>query len=66
MTAVVDPGKCINLTQGRCEICGKVCFYGAIQFMPKFQMNSKACDGCGLCAEICPSEALKMVPALQG
>ena len=62
LVAQVDPQACINLTKGGCETCGKVCFYGAIRFAPKLKLDPKLCDGCGLCTEICPSNALKMIP----
>jgi dihydropyrimidine dehydrogenase (NAD+) subunit PreA len=62
MVSEVDPARCINLTKGRCEACGKVCFYGAIRFAPLLELDPGCCDGCGLCAEICPADALRMVP----
>ena len=40
LAAKLDPDKCINLTKGGCEACGKVCFYGAIRFSPKLQPES--------------------------
>lgn len=61
MVTQVDSGKCINLTKDGCELCGKVCFYGAIRFAPKLKLDSEKCDGCGLCTEICPRGALNMV-----
>ncbi len=63
MVAGVDSEKCVNLKKGGCEVCGKVCFYGAIRFAPKLLLDPACCDGCGLCTEICPSEALRLVPA---
>jgi dihydropyrimidine dehydrogenase (NAD+) subunit PreA len=61
--ARVDPAKCLNLTKGGCELCGQVCFYGAIDFAPRLKMSPPECDGCGLCAEICPAGALTLMPA---
>ncbi len=61
LMAQVDPEKCINLTKGGCERCGKVCFYGAIEFAPRMTLHRKNCDGCGLCAEICPVGALELL-----
>jgi len=61
--AQVDPAKCLNLTKGGCELCGEVCFYGAIDFSPRLKLISSECDGCGLCAEICPVGALTLMPA---
>jgi dihydropyrimidine dehydrogenase (NAD+) subunit PreA len=62
LIAQVDPEKCINLTKGGCERCGKVCFYGAIEFAPKITLHRQNCDGCGLCSEICPVGALELLP----
>ncbi len=61
MVAQVERKKCINLKKGRCELCGKVCFYGAIEFAPRLKLDREKCDGCGLCTEVCPGEALKLV-----
>lgn len=58
----VDPERCINLTKGGCQVCGKVCFYGAIEFSPKLTLQPKNCDGCNLCVEICPVGALRLGP----
>ncbi|MGD0626397.1 MAG: tRNA-dihydrouridine synthase [Thermodesulfobacteriota bacterium] len=60
LVAQVDPVKCISLTKGGCEACGKVCFYGAIEFSPKLALKSQNCDGCSLCVEICPVGALRL------
>ena len=56
----VDPEKCTNLLRGGCELCGKVCFYGAIEFSPRLTLHPEQCDGCGLCTEICPVGALTL------
>jgi Fe-S-cluster-containing hydrogenase component 2 len=40
-----------------------VCFYGAIDFSPRLKMSPPQCDGCGLCAEICPVGAMTLMPA---
>jgi len=56
----VDPEKCINLTKGGCELCGRSCFYGVISFDPKLKLARDKCDGCGLCTEVCPAKALSL------
>ncbi len=56
----VDPEKCINLTKGGCELCGRSCFYGVISFDPKLKLARDTCDGCGLCTEVCPAKALSL------
>jgi dihydropyrimidine dehydrogenase (NAD+) subunit PreA len=62
LVAKVNPEKCVNLTKGGCELCGRVCFYGSIRFAPRLTLDTAKCDGCGLCTEICPSEALELAP----
>jgi dihydropyrimidine dehydrogenase (NAD+) subunit PreA len=61
MVCRVDPETCTNLRKGGCELCGKVCFYGAIKFAPKIIVSPEKCDGCGMCVEICPQAALRLV-----
>lgn len=58
----VDPDKCTNLKKGGCELCGRVCFYGAIEFSPRLKLKPEKCDGCNLCVEICPVSALRLAP----
>ncbi|WP_300459402.1 tRNA-dihydrouridine synthase [Desulfobacula sp.] len=58
--ATLDPESCSNLTKGGCELCGNVCFYGAIKFDPNMSLIRENCDGCGLCIEICPKGALTL------
>ena len=62
LMAQVDPGKCINLLKGGCELCGRSCFYGAIAFDPHLTLHRDKCDGCGLCTEVCPAGALRLMP----
>jgi dihydropyrimidine dehydrogenase (NAD+) subunit PreA len=62
LMAQVDPDRCINLLKGGCELCGKSCFYGAIEFDPKLVLYRDKCDGCGLCIEVCPAGALTLLP----
>jgi dihydropyrimidine dehydrogenase (NAD+) subunit PreA len=56
----VDPQRCTNLKKGGCELCGRVCFYGAIEFSPRLKLRPQNCDGCNLCVEICPVGALRL------
>ncbi|MBP1716100.1 MAG: dihydroorotate dehydrogenase family protein, partial [Deltaproteobacteria bacterium] len=62
MVSQVDPERCTNLKKGGCELCGKVCFYDAVEFSPRLKLKTKNCDGCNLCVEICPVGALSLVP----
>jgi dihydropyrimidine dehydrogenase (NAD+) subunit PreA len=63
LVSKVDAEKCTNLKKGGCELCGKGCFYGAIEFSPRLKIIEKNCDGCNLCVELCPVGALRLVPA---
>jgi dihydroorotate dehydrogenase (fumarate)/dihydropyrimidine dehydrogenase (NAD+) subunit PreA len=53
----LDPDKCT-----RCRMCKDWCFYEAIEYaddgIPK--ISKEACDGCGACAALCPTEAITM------
>jgi dihydroorotate dehydrogenase (fumarate) len=55
--ARVNPDAC-----SACGTCERICIY----FAPRktgevYEINAK-CDGCGLCAELCPKAAISMVP----
>ncbi len=52
--AVKDESKCTD-----CGLCQKVCRFGAIT--PEYEVNAFKCDGCSVCAAMCPEDALKMV-----
>lgn len=55
---VIDRGKCTE-----CEVCEELCRFDAIN---DFAIDDIACEGCGLCALACPSEAIKMERGLSG
>lgn len=43
----------------KCGICHRVCFYGAIQNEgSRYWVARQNCDGCGLCAQWCPSQSI--------
>ncbi len=57
------PAKVAALIQDlctNCRLCGKVCFYDAIEFTPDMTFIPESCDGCGLCLEFCPTGAIRM------
>jgi len=53
-----------KINKEKCTSCGKcftVCIYDAIEKDDgKFKVNQN-CDGCGLCAELCPVKAISMI-----
>lgn len=56
---VLDTEKCT-----RCLICYMYCPDAAIEWKPdakEIEFNYKYCKGCGICANECPQEAIKMV-----
>jgi dihydropyrimidine dehydrogenase (NAD+) subunit PreA len=54
--AAIDQELCRD-----CDICAKVCFYGAIRKVDgQVKADRSACDGCGLCAQWCPAGAITL------
>ncbi|NLA24338.1 MAG: P-loop NTPase [Bacteroidales bacterium] len=58
-TAVIDYDKCTN-----CGICYDHCRFDAIFYNKedKVEILETSCDGCRLCATVCPEKAITMVP----
>ncbi len=55
--AVVDYSLCLN-----CGLCKEYCRFGAITFLEgMIAIHEISCDGCRLCARICPQNAIRMV-----
>jgi heterodisulfide reductase subunit A len=57
ITAAVDKERCSG-----CRICGGVCPYKAISFMPETEtsrVNALLCHGCGTCVAACPAGAIQ-------
>jgi pyruvate ferredoxin oxidoreductase delta subunit len=56
---VRDPEKC-----NKCLLCHIFCPEGAIIWNPEkedIESDYKHCKGCGICANECPQEAIKMI-----
>lgn len=59
---VLDTKKCIN-----CRICQKVCKFQALdEKNGVLQFSAGSCEGCGVCADNCPENAIEMQEKLCG
>ncbi|MGA2278027.1 MAG: CoB--CoM heterodisulfide reductase iron-sulfur subunit A family protein [Terracidiphilus sp.] len=57
ISAEVDEERCSG-----CRICGNVCPYKAISFIPESEtsrVNALLCHGCGTCVAACPAGAIQ-------
>jgi MinD superfamily P-loop ATPase len=57
--AVIDKTKCIE-----CGLCREKCNFGAIT--NNFEVAAIACEGCGVCKVVCPTDALTLIPRVSG
>ncbi len=62
--AIEEASRCLACGCGiGCGKCYKVCIYSGVDLVGiNYTINDKNCDGCGLCVEICPNNAITMVP----
>ncbi len=59
--AEINPELCI-----RCDQCRQNCRFDAIEAEPHHKVDFFACEGCGVCAYVCPVEAITLVPTVAG
>jgi MinD superfamily P-loop ATPase len=64
--ARIDPGPCNG-----CDLCAQLCRFGAIrQPQPAgaggYEVRSMLCEGCGVCVDHCPTQAVSLVPVTNG
>jgi MinD superfamily P-loop ATPase len=61
--AIIDQGNCTD-----CGECVKVCRYNAIakELNSRFVIDPFFCEGCKICAYICPVEAIRMIDNIGG
>jgi MinD superfamily P-loop ATPase len=57
-TAFIEESQCTQ-----CGTCTEVCRFDAIQ---DFKVNPISCEGCALCAYVCPEEAIVMKDRISG
>lgn len=50
----------------QCDLCRQNCRFEAIQADVGYRVDNYACEGCGVCAKICPVGAVTLVPAVAG
>jgi len=62
--AVKEASRCLACGCGvGCDRCYKVCIYSGVDKVgDRYIINKTNCDGCGLCVEICPNDAISMIP----
>ena len=60
--AAIVGDKCIA-----CGRCAEHCKFGAVRLSDGvYQVNEYLCEGCGVCAYVCPANAVTMVPDVAG
>ncbi|MDD4658216.1 MAG: ATP-binding protein [Eubacteriales bacterium] len=59
--AEIDAEICIH-----CDRCRENCRFDAIHKNEDYHVDIFACEGCGLCAALCPVKAISMKPAVAG
>ena len=62
--AIREASRCLACGCGvGCGRCHQVCIYSGVDLIgDRYVINESNCDGCGLCVEICPNEAITMIP----
>ncbi len=56
--ASIDKEQC-----SKCGLCEETCRFGAIH---GFEVDNTACEGCAICAYVCPEKAISMKERLSG
>ncbi len=56
LRATIDASLCTE-----CGLCRRVCIYAAAVPGDGTYVVNERCDGCGLCVELCPTQAIAMV-----
>jgi Pyruvate/2-oxoacid:ferredoxin oxidoreductase delta subunit len=59
-----DPALCVHTRNGKveCTLCIETCPKGGITPAgDKVQFNTELCAGCGGCAKVCPTRAVRLI-----
>jgi len=57
-----EASRCLACGCGAgCDVCRRMCIYFAIEPDGDRNVVTDKCDGCGLCAQICPNQNITMV-----
>lgn len=59
--AFIDTEKCIE-----CGQCLENCRFNAINYEDSYTVDFYACEGCGVCEYVCPTDAITMKKAVAG
>jgi len=64
----LERSRCLAVRQDDvvCQLCWAYCPDVCIQQAIPPTINLGYCKGCGICAEVCPSDAIGMVPEAPG
>ncbi|MCG8336902.1 MAG: 4Fe-4S binding protein [Proteobacteria bacterium] len=60
---IIDMGKCTPAKKGKmvCHLCWLYCPDAVVTKEIEPKIDLEYCKGCGICAEECPTKAIKMV-----
>ena len=59
--AEINPELCVQ-----CDLCRQNCRFDAIDVTDKYSVDFYACEGCGVCQEVCPAGAITLKPTIAG
>ena len=59
--AQINPDVCVQ-----CDLCRQNCRFDAIDADHEYKVDEYACEGCGVCAKVCPVGAITLNPAVAG
>jgi len=60
-TAVREARRCLACGCGvGCDLCADICIYSAVEKQGDHYVINDKCDGCGMCAQVCPNRTIIM------